>query len=234
MNSQEMEACIKDLMKQVSQLNNQVGRLNDIENIQRLQRSYGYFIQNWMYQELVDLFADSPQAELNILGGVFISKAHIEQYFVSLKMQYDNPEFLHQLMQISGIVDVAPDGNTAQGRWFAYGGMAIPYTEGVKPIFADGIYSVDYLKQDGIWKILKLKWNPIFLSLASEGWVKKERLQTNGSTLNANDAFKPDKPRDIDPRYPSGYIVPFHYKHPVTGTKVEVEKHNAALKPVKR
>jgi hypothetical protein len=226
MNSEEMEARIKVLEKQVN-------KLNDIEDIQRLQRSYGYYIQNWMYTELAELFADSPQAELSILTGIFEGKESIVQYFTSLKGSNADPEFLHQLMQLSGIVDVAPDGQTAQGRWFAYGGMALPVGGGVKPLHCNGIYTADYLKQDGIWKILKLIWYPIFLSIPFEGWVSKDRLQTTGISPNVATTRKPEKSRELDPRYPSGYIVPFHFKHPVTGKVTNVDKRNAALKKKK-
>lgn len=222
MNYSELEIRIKELEKQVA-------KFNDIEDIQRLQKSYGYYLQHWMYQELSDLFADSPDTELNILSGVFLGKESVTKYFTSLKSQNEDPEFLHQLMQLSGIVDVMADGKTAKGRWFAYGAMSIPLSEGVKPLTCDGIYISEYIKEDGVWKILKLIWNPIFLSVPFEGWVKKDRLKTTGSTLNTDSTFKPDKPRDFDPRYPSGYIVPFHFKHPVTGKETNVEKRNASI-----
>ena len=78
MNLQEMETYIKALEKKVD-------KLNDIEDIQRLQRSYGYYILNWMYQELADLFADSLETELSILSGIFIGKESVDKYFTSLK-----------------------------------------------------------------------------------------------------------------------------------------------------
>jgi hypothetical protein len=48
MNLQEMETRIKELEKQVQ-------KLRDIEDIQRLQKSYGYYLQHWMYEEIIDL-----------------------------------------------------------------------------------------------------------------------------------------------------------------------------------
>ena len=39
-----------------------------------------------------------------------------------------------------------------------------------------------------------------------------------------------DKPRDVNTNYPSGYIVPFHFKHPVTGRKSGEAKRNASFK----
>jgi len=156
MNAQEMEDRIKELEKQVA-------KLKDIEDIQRLQKSYGYYIQNWMYKELSDLFADSPEAELKIMTGIFSGKESVKKYFYSLKSQSENPDFLHQLMQLSGIVDVMPDGKRAQGRWFALGAVALPHTEGVQAISSNGIYTADYVKEEGVWKILKLTWSPLII-----------------------------------------------------------------------
>jgi hypothetical protein len=42
-----------------------------------------------------------------------------------------------------------------------------------------------------------------------------------------------DIPRIENSRYPSGYIIPFHYKHPVTGKETSEKKRNAASKKVK-
>ena len=36
----------------------------------------------------------------------------------------------------------------------------------------------------------------------------------------------------MDTRYPSGYIFPCHFKHPVAGQKTSEDEHNAALKYV--
>jgi hypothetical protein len=47
--------------------------------------------------------------------------------------------------------------------------------------------------------------------------------------------FNPEPPGDMGPsfdiatEYPSGYIVPFHFKHPVTDTETSEKKRNKAL-----
>ena len=222
MNSQEMEARILELEKQV-------GELRDIEAIQRLQKSYGYYIQHWMYEELVDLFADSPDTVLNIAAGIYERKEGVRRYFSSFKTLCENPEFLHQIMQLSGIVDVAPDGKKAQGRWFGFGAVALPVGAGIKPIAVNGIYMAEYIKVDGTWRILKLTWNPLYMVSPFESWVKKERIEAI-SPSKTRIATNPDKPRDIVTNYPSGYIVPFHFKHPVTGKKSSEAERNAKLK----
>ena len=111
MNLEQMEDRIKELEQQVRVL-------RDIEDIQRLQKSYGYYLQHWMYEEIIDLFSDNPETCLNIMVGIFLGKEGVRRYFSSLKSLNDNPEYLHQIMQLSGIVDVALDGETAQGKIF--------------------------------------------------------------------------------------------------------------------
>jgi hypothetical protein len=218
MNLKEMEARIKELEGKVT-------ILQDIEDIKRLQKAYGYYLEHWMNDEIMDLFSDSPDLVLNGAEG---GKQELREFFKNLKELSKNPEFLHQAMQISGIVDVNPDGKTAEGRWYGYGAVALPMGKGVRPISLNGIYTCEYVKEDGKWKIKKLKFHPIILAAPDEGWVKKERI----AAINPDEVGRrgPAKPLDSNARYPSGYIVPFHFKHPVTGKKTGEAKHNALLK----
>jgi len=221
MNLQEMETRLKELEQQVQ-------KLRDIEDIQRLQKSYGYYLQHWMYEEIIDLFSDSPDTVLSLVAGTFLGKQGVRKYFSSFKSHNENPEFIHQIMQLSGIVDIAPDGKTAKGRWYGYGSLAMPVGKGVRPSILNGIYTTEYIKEEGTWKILNLTWNPLIITSPNESWVKKERIEAAGTGTTTNP--KPDKPRDFDSRYPSGYIVPFHFKHPVTGKKISEKKRNASPK----
>ena len=223
MNLQEMETRIKELEKQVQ-------TLRDIEDIQRLQKSYGYYLQHWMYEEIIDLFSDSPDTVLSLMAVIFLGKQGVRRYFSSFKSLNDNPEFIHEIMQLSGIVDIAPDGKTAKGRWYGYGSLAMPIGKGVKASILNGIYTTEYIKEGGTWKILTLTWNPLVITSPNESWVKKERIEAAGTGATTDLTPEPDKPRDFDSRYPSGYIVPFHFKHPVTGKKSGEEKRNASPK----
>ena len=222
MDIKEMEARIKELEQKVS-------TIQDIEEINRLQKSYGYYLEHWMSEEIIDCFSDSAETELNIMVGIYLGKEGVKRYFTGEKDRSVNPEFLHQIMQLSGVVDIAPDGKTAEGRWYGFGAGALPAGKGVLQTFTGGIYICKYVKEGGRWKILKIMWNPVINCPPAEGWVKPERV----TAVTGDRVPKPpraDKQRDVDPLYPSGYIVPFHYRHPVTGKETSEKKHNAALK----
>ncbi len=221
MDTSEMELRIKDLEYQV-------GRFRDLEAIRRLQKAYGYYLEHWMADEIAGLFSDSPDVTLSLFAGIYIGKESIKRYFRGEDPDR-NPEFLHQVMQLSDIIDIAEDGKTAEGRWYGFGSVAFPSGKGVRPSAFSGIYTCLYSKEDGIWKIRKLQWNPIYMVPPAQGWVKAERMAAV-DTEQPRKSARPDKPREIDTRYPSGYIVPFHYKHPVTGKKTGEEQRNASLK----
>jgi hypothetical protein len=218
----------KETKERILQLEKKVAVLEDIEAIQRLQKSYGYYLEHWMYSEIIDCFSDAPDTELNIKVGIYLGKEGIKRYFSGEKVRSDNPEVFHQVMQLSGVVDIAEDGTTAQGRWYGWGATALPVGKGVLQNFTDGIYTAQYIKENGKWKIWKLIWNPVIMAEPTIGWVKPERL-SKSTAEELPPAPRPDKPRDINSNYPSGYIPPFHYPHPVTGKKTSERKHNIKL-----
>ena len=234
MTTERLEARIKELESRLT-------TLEDIESIKKLQKAYGYYLMNWMHEELIDCFADSPETILEWPQGTFLGKDGARRFFGNINTSSD-PEFMHQMMQISGIVDVDPDAKMAWGRWWGFGAMAIPAGsmeipggEGVSQAIACGIYEMGYIKEDGIWKILKMKWVPVYSGTPGEGWVKPERRSKGRPASDTSGGFpeswKPDgPPAGVPYSYPSGYILPFHYKHPVTGKETSEAKRNASVK----
>ena len=217
MSVEELEARVKELEEQVKVLK----PLKDIEEIQRLQRAYGYYLERMMADELTDLFSDSPDATLSILVGIYLGKEGISRFFHGASEQFHGPELLHQVMQLSGIVDVAPDGKTAAGRWYGFGQAALPVGKGVKQNIMGGVYAVEYIKENSVWKILKLTWNPIYTYDPIKGWVAPERIAAAADIDGIGTPPEIDKPREFETLYPSGYITPFHFKHPVTGKETK-------------
>ena len=219
-----------ELLAKVEVLEKEVLRLKDIEEIKYLQRAYGFYLENWMGEDLADLFVDSPDAVLRIAAGQFVGSENIRIFFRhgfkdTPIPKADNPEFKHQVMQLQGVVDVAPDGKTAQGRWYGFGANAFPHEGGVSPNWMGGTYEVDYVKDDGTWKLKKVHWCMSFNATYGGSWVSEERRKDNLT----NRPYNPDSPLgkvSLPPAenalYPSGYICPFHFKNPVSGRETKI------------
>lgn len=220
MNLEELEARVRELEVQVR-------TLKDIEAIKKLQKAYGYYVEHMMYQEIVDCFSDSPDVTLNWLEGQYRGKEGVKKYFAFIKDR--PPGFAHQVMQLAGIVDVEPDGKMARGRWYAFGGIFIPREGGIRRSLVSGIYENTYVREDGVWKILSIKWVIPYAVRIANGWAMPEDV--NAPFIRGEfKGPKPDIPIDVnDPRYLSGYIFPFHYRHPVSGRETSEAILNADL-----
>ena len=214
--------------------------MEDIEAINRLQYAYNYYVEHMMKQEIIDCFADSPDVLLDWLEGKWKGKKGVRRYFDV--NQIPPVGFLHQLVPSAGLITVAPDGLRAKGRWFVFGGVIMPdWTKEGGNSFThsviNGVYEIGYIKEDGIWKILSIKWQIPYGARISEGWITPEdiaRPLLSGKLPPGMPNFKPDVPMNRkDLRYVSGYIMPYHFKHPVTGQKTSEALRNKRLKPIK-
>jgi hypothetical protein len=199
---------LEELEQRLKKLEESVRTLQDIEEIKKLQRIYGYYLEHWQWEEIIDLFSENTESvEVGDLG-VFLGKEGVEKCF---RRENVPPEFLHVMMQLSGVVDVDPGGKTAKGRWYGFGLEALPLADVVRPVLSSGIYENEYVKEAGKWRFKKLHWFRIFLSPFEEGWVKTPVLDIRQHRPKA------DRPPTANKPYPSGYVFPYHYKHPITG-----------------
>ncbi|MHB8105434.1 MAG: hypothetical protein ACYDG5_07855, partial [Dehalococcoidales bacterium] len=96
------------------------------------------------------------------------------------------------------------------------------------PSIVGGLYEIQYLKQNGVWKIWKIDWIiHLSIRIPAESWTTVEDL---GKRIAGFKGPDPDiKPIANDPRFVSGYIFPFHYNHPVTGKPASEKAKNAKL-----
>jgi hypothetical protein len=217
---------IEELEAQIASLKKEVRNLKDIEEINILQKAYGYYLEHWMAQDIIDLFSDAPEVSLTLGMGTYLGKEGVKRYFNRINA---SAKFLHQVMLLSGIVHVDDNGKTAKGRWFGWGSIALPLPgeKGTRQGFFDGIYTCDYIKEEGIWKILTMRFDELYGAAPARGWVDPKEVVTESAPLT--DKTKVDLPRTVSFRYPAGLIVPFHFKHPVTGKPTSEGERNAKL-----
>jgi hypothetical protein len=201
----------------LKELADRMQRLEDIEAIRKLQYAYCFYIQHWQEEELISLFSKNACIDMG-KGGLYQGENGIKMFF-NFSNHYATtatkapPEYLHQLMPLSGIIDVEIDGKTAKGRWYGFGVYAIPSENKVQGLIGTGIWENEFVKEDSIWKFKRLSYSLTFSSPYEDGWIKTP-IWENRPQPREKPAPGPDTGAAI---YPSGYIFPYHYKNPVTG-----------------
>jgi hypothetical protein len=198
----------------VEELEARIRTLEDIEEIKKLQRTYGYYLDHGMFSDIIDLFSDNMESVEVADHGVFLGKEGARKFFniiMGKEGRKPPPELsLHLHMQHQGVVDLAKDG-TAKGRWQCWivGVQTVAGT--IRQVWGHGVYENEYVKEGRQWKFKKLYFNLTFQTPYEDGWLKTPVIsRTKDYTV------KPDKPSTAYYPYPSGYVVPYHWKNPMS------------------
>lgn len=212
--TQELEAKLEELAaleNELATLELDIQLLEDTKAIKRLQRAYGYYLDKKLTGELVKLFADLPSTSVEYgNAGVYVGRERIARYLERLigNGLSEGEVFNHIILQ--GVVHVAPDGQTAKGRWRA---LIQTGQHGESAVWAEGPYENEYIKEDGVWKFRKIHWYQTLTAPYEPGWhLAAEPM------AGIDEEFPPDfPPTEEYGSYPSAYLPPFHYKNPVSG-----------------
>jgi SnoaL-like domain len=215
----------------VEDLEKRIQAIEDVLAIEKLGRIYGYYLEHWMSKEIVDLFSDGPDVALEWTEGTYYGKEAVRRYFEGIDELYKDQDLVHQLMQLSPVIDVSPDGKTAKARWYGFGGVSVTERGKTKQIFRSGTYENDYVKEGGKWKIQRFRWHLNYDTKPGEGWAQAEHIEDVDS-LSGLEGPQPDVPDErCDLEHPYAYILPFHYRHPITG---ELTSEAARNEPVEK
>ena len=218
-----LEGRVAELETELTAKDKRLRDLEDIEAIKKLQCAYGYYLEHWMAEEIVDCFSTSPEVSATFVEGTYHGQEGIRRYFRPGSRQ--PPTFLHMVLQVSPVITLDPDGVHARGRWYGYGNILARYTQPLDPAYMAVTYEMDYVRENGVWKILVLRLLMHFaysygLGKVPEGMAQPDRRPP---------ALNPDEWAPHEFGYPSGYIYPMHFVHPVTGRATTENERNAKL-----
>src|SRR5208283_3026836 len=117
-------------MATLKELQARITRLEDIKQIERLQKIFGYYQDYGEWQKIVDLFSDNDPSVEEADRGVYKGKESVKRYFLRLlgggPDKPQRPGWLSILFQLQGVVTVNADGASAEGRWYGMGMEAKP------------------------------------------------------------------------------------------------------------
>jgi hypothetical protein len=189
-------------------------RVNDANELRNLQQIYGYYVDEALWDQVADLFTEDGTMEIGF-NGVYAGKASIRKYLYGLtggKPGLAHGE-LNNHIQLSPVITLAPDGQSAQGRWRALIQTG-SFGKGSGGNWGEGIYENEYVREGGVWKIRKLHFFVKFYAPYEGGWTRgpKDYAASYGKSK-----VRPDRATSVKYQaYPEHFTPPFHYENPVT------------------
>ena len=222
------------LLARIDALESRLGVLEDKEEIGRLQRMYGYYIDNRMWREMADLFADEGASIEIGRRGRYLGKERIHRFLSEIlgggRWGLRRGEIINH-MQHQLIISIDPDRRRAKARARAIvqGSPPRDATSGGAPMWssdrmmlAEGVYENVYVREDGVWKIEKLWWAPTFYVLIP-GY---ETVSFESAPPSSE--MPPDEPSTPPDDGLGRAFLPFHYRHPITGRDVRIHQDSQA------
>jgi hypothetical protein len=197
----------------VASLRQRVSLLKDQDAVENLQAAFGFYFDKGLWGEVADLFAATGSFEYG-QRGVYVGKEHIRRSLLLFGAEGPQPGTLNNHMQLQAVIDVAPDGRTAKGR---FRGLVMLSRAGGSGQWGEGVYENDYVKEGGVWKIAKLHFY-VTTFLDYDRGPQKGPIPLEGPSA----LYPPDKPpSEVYRAFPGVHVPPFHYPHPVTGKPID-------------
>ena len=181
---------------------------------ENLTNAYGYYIDEFAWDETADIFSRNGFKELSYVG-TYVGRERIRE---SLKRRYPNPkspDFLTLHQTVQPVIDVSANGSSAKMRvrLFQMGGPS-----GGEGSWISGIYENTAVDEDGTWKLSGMDLDYIWTAPSHGGWVRVKTPPAAPQVAMTKE-FPPDRPLrgSIAAPFPKVHVVAFHYKNPVSG-----------------
>lgn len=199
------------LAARAAALERELGVLEDLNAIKKLQRTYGFYTDKQLWSDAADLFAADGTIEVGGRG-VYVGRDRIRDFLRLNGPETPQPKRLFDHMQLQPIVHVASDGLTAHGRWHIFAQEAV---HGEYANWGLGVLENEYVKEDGVWKIRRKHFFTTMYTPYEAGWGK-EAIPNAGPSAE----LPPDRPPTVAyEAYPKAFVVPYHYDNPVTSPR---------------
>lgn len=196
----EDSVSIDTIEKRLSSLEAENRFLSDTIAIWRIQSLYQHYINIGARQQIADLFADHPDVEIELSNkGILRGADAPQRYFLRSSQTSSSsrpapiPGFMVMHMSVNPAIEINEDGTRAKAVWLSPG-ITNLYREGkMRAGWNFGKYNMEYIKQEGEWKILAFRWHQIFLTPYEKGWVEE-----NLDPGSVGAPIPPDKPSAPD------------------------------------
>ena len=193
-----MPSNLADLEAEVMELKAQVAELSwskDYLEIWQLMSSYSHLYHVFRRSEIPGLFAQKTPGVLVEIedGGIYEGLEGVDRFFNGIlgNKRHKVPGFLGVHMTCNPIIQFNKKRTRAKGIWHSHGSVTLRMVDGLKSFWCLGKYDVEYVKEEGEWKFLKLIYRLTYMTPYEKGWMEEPQ----GASITAAHAeFPPDKP----------------------------------------
>ena len=193
----------------------ELARLVNMADVTEIQMIMGKLTQYFDQFDVMKIYnkllaKDHPEVSVEITEcGIFEGPETVKAYMEGIQRYMDDPSDKRGWMVLQNLANpavvVSKDGRRALGNWDLLAPMAMqaaPYPGEERKLTAFwfcGRYTNEFVKVDGVWKILKLRLISFFKSPLDQGWIK----QQDCIRFWANTGVKPTRVRDTATFYHS-------------------------------
>ena len=187
-----MSSTNADLMHTVQELVARVQRLEDTIEIQKLQSKYIHYLFKQRFDRIVDeCFAKNlPDVSVEFSdSGVYRGLESVRALYRSFEVTKTIPGFFILHMTVNPVIEIAKDGLSARSHWLSPGAAG----SDTSAAWIWGTFYVDYVKEDGRWRIAHSNLVPLFRNRYETSWAQA----TDHGTVRGVLAAQPDEPSTL-------------------------------------
>ncbi|HTT02720.1 MAG TPA: nuclear transport factor 2 family protein [Steroidobacteraceae bacterium] len=176
----------------LAELAHRVQHLQDILEIQQLQSKYAHYLFTQRFERIVDeCFAlHAPEVSVEFSdSGVYRGLEHIRALYRAFAATRQVPGFFILHMAVNPYIVIAADGRSARSHWLSPGAVG----SNSSAAWVWGPYYIDYLKENGAWRILHSNLAPLFRNRYEVSWAQAADHGTVRGVLQA----QPDAPSTL-------------------------------------
>jgi hypothetical protein len=185
-------------------------RALDIQEIQNVASLHEYYHNALMHKEEIEAIwaQKTPGVSWTNNTDRYVGMPSLRKYYIDgLPKEKAGVLWVHMLT--TPAIEVAGDGKTAKGVWMSFGHVSGPMGGKVSSSWAQEKYGMDFVKEDGKWKIWHLRKYVDFYSPIDESWTatagyspqdsnggqagSKLQAKTNKESAVKSDMAEPDE-----------------------------------------
>jgi hypothetical protein len=189
MTLEQLETEIIRLKKQVEEN----ARAKDYLEIWKLQSRYAHLYHIGKMSQVPLLFAQkTPGVNMEIEdSGVYEGIESITRFWSTVfSEKRRGPGNLALHMTVNPVIEINRARNKARGVWHSHGFCSFVGGQFAKQFLCLGKYDMEYVKEDGEWKIFKFAYRLTFMCPYEKGWLD----EPVGASIAGSPENMPDKP----------------------------------------